>query len=1324
MNELKMRGFILPLVLVLFFSPLFAAKPRPRVLHPAKILRGLKAAVRNIDVRRLRKIPPGKIPGFAARRRVVPKFERKFHLVKKGDYDPVVQRRMPSRLMPNPLTIFSGLDLNNWGAGWPPDTNGDVGRSNVGAQNKGYYIQTVNTSIGIFDKSDGTQVAAFKFDDFFDGTNTPCDNNNNGDPVVLYDRYLDRWIITDFAWTNQNDPYECFAMSKSNDPVSGGWYMWGVKFNDYSGTNTPNVFNDYPKMGVWDDGYYVTFNDFTSSLIGVTVWALDKNSMSNGNMNLVAFFLDKNNDPYAASLLPANSKGPSLPPSGAPNYLVSIGDDAWSGINHDSIAVYKCDVDWSNPSGATLTGPTVVNTAAFDSNMCGYSRNCIPQKDTNVGLDSLSDRAMYSAFYWNYGNHETIVFVHTVDADGSDHAGVRWYELRDPGGTPTIYQQGTYAPDSNHRWLGSGACDSNGNIAIGFSISSSDMYPGVRYAGRKASDPLGELTQGEETIQDGGGSQTNSYNRWGDYSMLTIDPDDNLTFWYTTEYMAVTASWDWHTRIGAFKFAPPGDNPPNVSITNPHNGDTVSGTVTITADASDDNGVDRVEFYIDGVLKHTDNTAPYSYDWDSTTVGDGNHTIEAKAYDTANQVGTDQITVTTDNGIHPMLVVDLDGNKNSCTDIRDELQNKGYAVNYVTSMPSSIDTTTPATWVCLGIYSNNHQLTNSEGDTLKAYLDAGGKVYMEGGDTWCWDTSTSVHPYFGTWLKGASGCDDGSGDLATINGLSGTFTDGMSWNYNGDNNWIDHIGSNASDSFNIWDNSSPSYHTGVARDNTGAGYKTIAASHEFGGASSGDQSDIMDKYIEFFFGGGGPDNPPTVSFTYPHDGNAIYSVIRVRSHAEDDIGVDKVEFYLDDVLQSTYNCGGATTCDAVWTWDSTTTSVGNHTLKTIAYDTSSQTADETITVNVHPGYGGHFGGPNDDFGEGIAINNDKLYLVGYTYSYGPNVPNILLYRLGVNGALDMRADYNDGHNEYGYKVAVGSGGEIYIVGYTYDGSQNDILVKKLNSDLSVAWTKTLGGSSGDDNGYDIAIDGSGYVYVVGTTETYTYGSTDAILYKLNSADGSVVWRRHYGGGGTEEGRGIAIDGSNNIYIVGYTSSFTYGGRDAAIWKIDSNGARLWAKHFGGSNYEEAYGVAVSGGSVYLVGWTSTFTNGGNDIYVLKLNANNGARQAGMHFGGSNNDVAKSVAVDGSGNVIVVGNTESFGHGGLDIAVYSLNSNLAKNWARTLGGSNSEVGEDVVVDSSGNIYIVGNTNTYTYGGHDFVLYKLNSSGVKMPISSGR
>jgi len=188
--------------------------------------------------------------------------------------------------------------------------------------------------------------------------------------------------------------------------------------------------------------------------------------------------------------------------------------------------------------------------------MCNGARACIPQQGTTAKLDAIADRAMYRAQYRNFGGYETIVMNHTVDATSADRAGIRWYELRNTGGAGwNINQQSTFSPDATQRWMGSIAMNSAGDMAIGYSASSSTMYPAIRYTGRLATDPLNSMTQGEGTLMAGTGAQTHTAARWGDYSMLAVDPSDDCTFWFTSEYVQTTGSAPWRTRIGSFKLA-------------------------------------------------------------------------------------------------------------------------------------------------------------------------------------------------------------------------------------------------------------------------------------------------------------------------------------------------------------------------------------------------------------------------------------------------------------------------------------------------------------------------------------------------------------------------------------------------------------------------------------------------------------------------------------------------------------------------------------------------------------------------------------------------
>ncbi|MCI0409490.1 MAG: hypothetical protein L0191_13180, partial [Acidobacteria bacterium] len=269
-----------------------------------------------------------------------------------------------------------------------------------------------------------------------------------------------------------------------------------------------------------------------------------------------------NAHPEFFGLLPSDLDGPP-PPPGTPNFFVEAADDIF-GRPSDEINIWEFHVDWGNPSNSTFgllnTPNQTLIPAPFDSNLCSFSFNCIPQPG-GANLDAISAQLMYRLQYRNFGAHQTLLANHTVDVDGTDHAGIRWYELRNMGSGWTIHQQGTYAPDSDHRWMGSVAMDQSGNIGLGFSVSGPSTFPSIRYVGRLAGDPLGTLPQSESPLIAGSGFQTHPSGRWGDYSMMAVDPADDCTFWYTQEYYPASSQSGWHTRVGSFKFEFCGANP-------------------------------------------------------------------------------------------------------------------------------------------------------------------------------------------------------------------------------------------------------------------------------------------------------------------------------------------------------------------------------------------------------------------------------------------------------------------------------------------------------------------------------------------------------------------------------------------------------------------------------------------------------------------------------------------------------------------------------------------------------------------------------------------
>jgi hypothetical protein len=448
-----------------------------------------------------------------------------------GEQDPVVQYDVEGYAMPAPIQNFEGI---SYISAQVPDTNGDVGPN--------HYVQIVNVHFAIYDKS-GTLLAGPTANNaLWAGTGGLCETNNDGDPIVLYDHLADRWLLSQFVtWGTQ-----CIAVSRGPNPVTDGWWLY-----EY---NLGSLVNDYPKFGVWPDGYYMgTQRGYFGS--GSDAWVFERAQMLNGNPASVQGFFDS-----GGFMLPADLDGPS-PPGGAPGIFARLVDGAeFGGV--DRLELYELDVDWNTPANSTFTNLPDLATAAFDRELCsGYDLmgRCIDQPGTTNLLESLSAWLMYRLQYRNFGTHETLVVNHTVDV-GGDLAGIRWYELRKSGGNWSIYQQGTYSPDSTHRWMGSIAMDGDGNMALGYSVSSSSVYPGIRYTGRLASDPLGTLPQGETTIINGSGNVTWSY-RWGDYSSMSVDPTDECTFWYTQEYMPASTE-QWQTRIASFRFPECGGAPP------------------------------------------------------------------------------------------------------------------------------------------------------------------------------------------------------------------------------------------------------------------------------------------------------------------------------------------------------------------------------------------------------------------------------------------------------------------------------------------------------------------------------------------------------------------------------------------------------------------------------------------------------------------------------------------------------------------------------------------------------------------------------------------
>jgi hypothetical protein len=436
-------------------------------------------------------------------------------------------------VLANPLLNFDGVAVGGDGvvpSVAPPDTNGAVGLTQ--------YVETVNVAYAVYNKADGSLAAGpTATKSLWTGFGGDCETRNDGDAVVLYDQLADRWIITQLSvgpyFTGVGNFLQCMAVSTSGDATS--------TYNLYAFDFGPDDFNDYGKFSVWPDGIYGNFNIFnrtgTAFKYGKEC-AFDRAAMEAGSADaaMVCF-----NTPQDAGFLPANLDGFRLPPDGAPNPFVEI----WDVGPQSSLAIWPLHADFVTPDNSTFGPPVILPVAPFT-----IPRSGVPQLGTTTRLDTLGDRLMFRLAYRNFGDHESLVANHSV-GDASQ-VSVRWYEIRNPNGAPVVFQQGTYAPDASFRWMGSIAMDKVGNIAMGYSASSSSIHPALRFTGRVPSDALGTM-EDEAELFAGAGSQV-SLSRWGDYSSLNVDPSDDCTFYYATEYIPTDGRFNWRTRIASFVF--------------------------------------------------------------------------------------------------------------------------------------------------------------------------------------------------------------------------------------------------------------------------------------------------------------------------------------------------------------------------------------------------------------------------------------------------------------------------------------------------------------------------------------------------------------------------------------------------------------------------------------------------------------------------------------------------------------------------------------------------------------------------------------------------
>lgn len=440
---------------------------------------------------------------------------------------------------------FSGVGNVNGVA--PPDTEGAVGPN--------HYVQVVNLAFAIYDKSGTLLTGPSNTNTIWTGSGlTRCENNNNGDAIFLYDREADRWLLSQFAPFSNNTV--CFAVSQTPDPT-GAYFAYEV--------STPR-FPDYYKLGTWtasgNNAYFMGTNSGTQG--AYDVFALDRENMLQGMVARPMQIFQN----YRNLLMPADVDGPNQPPAGSPGILYSFakaGEPYFFNPAESSLDIYEFDVDWDTPANTTLTlaqqlTPSQGGFADFNWTICGFfMQNCLPQPGTGNTLDSASWWPMQRLQYRNFtaadvrgDANEALVGTWTVDVDpGGDRAGIRWFELRRSGADWSIAQQGTYSPDADHRWMPSISMDKVGNIAVAYSkVNGSDVEPSLYYTTWQLGDTPGVMRP-ESVLIAGSGVQTGTA-RWGDYASMDVDPVNDCTFWFTSEYMASTGGAPWVTRVASF----------------------------------------------------------------------------------------------------------------------------------------------------------------------------------------------------------------------------------------------------------------------------------------------------------------------------------------------------------------------------------------------------------------------------------------------------------------------------------------------------------------------------------------------------------------------------------------------------------------------------------------------------------------------------------------------------------------------------------------------------------------------------------------------------
>jgi hypothetical protein len=485
----------------------------------------------SLPMRELAAPQPGEIApaGSASVARVVSAPATANPPAKPSSNDPVVQTT------PEPLSsTITEVSFNGLAA--IPGDEPALAEAN-GAAGATQFVEAVNDSYAVYDKTTGNLLAGpVPIWRLFKAIPGNCGKHLGINVNAQYDKLAGRWVLNSHVQLTSGY-LQCIAVSQTSD-ATGSYYLYSFNLSPNRGQNS--------RMGLWSDAYYLAGNELnptTNKFITAVACAFDRNAMLTG---AIATSVCINVGGTYRYLMPSDLDGTTAPPTGSPNYYMNLAKSA--------LDIWQFHVDFTNPTSSTLTGPTAVTVASY-SNACPGSKGvCIPQQNSTQLLNSVTGLLLYRLAYRNLGTYESLLVSHTVNPPTAAYAGVRWYEVRSPGSAPTLYQQGTFSPDGTSRWVSSIAQDKLGNIAVGYSVSSSSVNPGIAYAVRVPSDPLGTL-ETETTALAGPGAQQPKDDVWGDYSSMAVDPTDDCTFWYTNEYLPSNGTNNWATYISSFKIA-------------------------------------------------------------------------------------------------------------------------------------------------------------------------------------------------------------------------------------------------------------------------------------------------------------------------------------------------------------------------------------------------------------------------------------------------------------------------------------------------------------------------------------------------------------------------------------------------------------------------------------------------------------------------------------------------------------------------------------------------------------------------------------------------